>query len=91
MYPHLSVILFSFLLFGNNSPVPQCERVKAQPDAWVAAKVDALVAAAHAAYEDKNDAVVPAYEKVVGGIAGTLSQCGLSKDEGHGQAPLAQH
>jgi hypothetical protein len=61
------------------SPVP-CARVKSQPDAWVAARVDALVITARAAYE-KEDAL-PAYEKALGGITDTIRRCELSRDEG---------
>jgi hypothetical protein len=59
-----------------------CSRVKAQPEAWVVSRVDALVVAAHAAYEDEDDEAVPAYEKVLGGITDTIRSCGLSRDEG---------
>ncbi|HST52951.1 MAG TPA: hypothetical protein VLJ61_13145 [Pyrinomonadaceae bacterium] len=79
MYPLLSVILFSSMLFSGGTTAPTCARVKAQPDLWIAAKVDALVAAAHAAYQD--EAAEPAYDRVVGDIAGTMERCGLSKDE----------
>jgi hypothetical protein len=79
MYPRLSIILFSLLLFVNNTPGPQCERVRAKPDAWVAARIDALVRAARAAYEDERAG--PAYNRVVAGIADTLAQCKLSQDE----------
>jgi hypothetical protein len=54
--------------------------VKSQPEAWVASRVDALVAAAHAAYED--DEALPAYERVLGGISDTIRRCELSRDEG---------
>jgi hypothetical protein len=60
------------------SPSP-CARVKSQPQAWVAPRVDALVAAAHAAYGD--DEALPAYRRELGEIAGTLRRCGLSRDE----------
>jgi len=53
--------------------------VKAQPDAWVTARVDALVSAARAAYE--HDKAQPAYERVLGGIATTIKQCKLAQDE----------
>ena len=75
-----TIILGCLLLaISTAHAVPQCARVKAQPDAWVAARVDALVAAAHAAYE--NDDALPAYQKVLGGITGTLRQCKLIDDK----------
>jgi hypothetical protein len=55
-----------------------CVQVKAQPDAWVALKVDALVVAARRAYE--SDQAVPAYSRVLDGITGTIKRCKLSAD-----------
>jgi hypothetical protein len=57
-----------------------CARVKSQPQTWVASRVDALVVAAHAAYED--DEALPAYQRELGEIARTIRRCGLSRDEG---------
>jgi hypothetical protein len=76
----LGALAFCFLLVGNVASAAPCARVKSQPDVWVASKVDALVSAAHAAYE--KDAALPAYERVLDGITGTLRQCKLSRDEG---------
>src|SRR5205085_6197427 len=76
----LSVVLFSFLLVWNNAPAATCARVKSQPDAWVAAKTDALVTAAHAAYED-DERGGPVYGKVVSRIADTIEQCKLAEDD----------
>ncbi len=78
----LGMILLCLLLAAQTAAaaaaVP-CARVRAQPDAWVTTKVDVLVLAARAAYED--DDAQPAYERVVTGIAGTLRQCRLAQDE----------
>jgi hypothetical protein len=52
--------------------------LKARADAWVAARVDALVQAARGAYE--SDGAIPAYGRVLDGIAGTIRQCRLSED-----------
>jgi hypothetical protein len=82
MNPLPGIILFSFLSFSSNAPATPCASVKLHPDAWVAAKVDALVSAAHATYDDETDAAEPAYDRIVGGIADTVERCGLSKDEG---------
>jgi hypothetical protein len=57
-----------------------CARVKAQPDAWVASRVDALVLAARGAYED--DEALPAYERVLVRITSTIKRCELSQDAG---------
>lgn len=56
-----------------------CALVKSRPEAWVAPRVDALVVAAHAAYE--NDEALAAYRKELGEIAGTIRRCELSRDE----------
>lgn len=75
----LALCLFLGGYVASASP-SLCAHVKPQPEAWVASKVDALVVAAHAAYED--DEALPAYEKVLGGISDTIRRCGLSRDEG---------
>jgi hypothetical protein len=76
----LSLCLLIGGYVASASPPSTCVQVKSQPEAWVASSVDGLVAAAHAAYEE--DEALPAYEKVLGGITGTIRQCGLSRDEG---------
>jgi hypothetical protein len=73
------MIVFCLLLAGRAASASPCAALKRQPDAWVAAKVDALVAAAHAAYE--RDAAEAAYGRTIVGIADTLRQCGLARDE----------
>jgi hypothetical protein len=60
---------------GHASP---CARLKTQPHAWVGANVDNLVQAARNAYE--SDKAIPAYEKVLDGIADTIRQCRLTAD-----------
>ncbi|MBV9211632.1 MAG: hypothetical protein JOZ52_13420 [Acidobacteria bacterium] len=74
-----AVVLCCLLLAINTAHAsPLCARVKAQPDAWVTLKVDALVAAAHAAYE--KDEALPAYQRTLRNITNTLSQCKLKDD-----------
>src|SRR3978361_841292 len=75
----LALALFIGGYVASASPSP-CARVRSQPQAWVASRVRALVVAAHAAYED--DEALPAYEKVLGGIADTIRRCELGRDEG---------
>ena len=78
---HLFVLFFllwASVVSGAAYAAPPCAEVRSQPDAWVTAKVDALVSAAHAAYED--DDTVLAYEKVLDEITATLKQCKLSQD-----------
>jgi len=76
----LGMIALCLLLVGNTASASPCARLKSQPDAWVAAKVNALVLAARAAY--KKDEALPAYERVLDAIAGTIRRCKLSQDEG---------
>ncbi|MCA1629040.1 MAG: hypothetical protein LC785_13430 [Acidobacteria bacterium] len=71
--------LFLLLIWDVASAAP-CAQVKTKPGAWVATQVDALVGAAHAAYE--SDDALPAYERVLDRITGTLRRCGLARDEG---------
>src|SRR5436305_6040895 len=78
----LALCLFLFI-GGYVAAAPSrspCARVKSQPEAWVASRVDALVVAAHAAYED--DEARPAYERVLAGTTGTIRRCELARDEG---------
>jgi hypothetical protein len=74
----LSIILFCLLLAANAAYGSPCARVKSQPDAWVTERVDAFIRAAHAAYD--SDKAVPAYERVLDGIAATIQQCKLRED-----------
>jgi hypothetical protein len=55
-----------------------CDRIKAQTDAWVAGRVNALVVAARGAYE--NERAQKAYERVLDGIALTMQQCRLAQE-----------
>ncbi|MDT5060287.1 MAG: hypothetical protein QOH63_746 [Acidobacteriota bacterium] len=77
---HLSVMAFCLLLAGNAAYASPCAVVKSRPEAWVKASVNALVLAAHAAYE--SDDAEEAYSRVINRIAATLRQCKLSEDEG---------
>jgi len=71
-----SAILFWFSIIVSNLSAAPCSRTNSQQDAWVAQRVDALVRAARAAYE--NDKAQPAYERVLDDIATTIKQCRLS-------------
>jgi hypothetical protein len=75
----LGALAFCLLLVVNVASAAPCARVRSRPDVWVASKVDALVRAAHAAYE--SDDSLPAYERVLDRITGTLRRCNLSQDE----------
>lgn len=77
---HRSIIIFCLLLAANVAHASPCARLKARPDAWVTAKVNALVLSARAAYE--KDAALDAYQRVLDGITTTLRRCKLTEDEG---------
>jgi hypothetical protein len=72
------MIAACILVIGNTGYATPCEQLKAERKAWVAAKVDALVRAAHAAYE--SDKALPAYQGVLDGITDSIRQCRLSED-----------
>lgn len=76
----LSMIAFCLLLVGNAPCAAPCARAKSYPDAWVSAKVDALIRAAHAAYD--NDEALPAYQRVLNSIVVAIRQRKLSEDDG---------
>jgi hypothetical protein len=72
----LSVV--AILIGANAVYAARCNQVKAQPDAWVAGRVDVLVLTARAAYE--SDKALGAYERVLDGIVSTMRQCKLTDD-----------
>jgi hypothetical protein len=73
------IVCFLLLAVPSHAAANTCTRVRARPDAWVTARVDALVKAAHAAYE--RDEALSVYQRVLGGIADTLRQCKLTDDK----------
>jgi hypothetical protein len=73
------MIVFCLVLVGRVAVASPCAALKRQPDAWVASKVNALVAAAHAAYE--RDTAEAAYGRTIVGLADTMRQCKLARDE----------
>ena len=73
------LILFCLLLIGETGLASPHANSKFDLDAWVRAKVDLLVNAAHRAYED--DKAGPAYERVLNSIARTIRRRKLSQDE----------
>ena len=73
----LCLMAACILIFWNTAFAAPCARLKSESDAWVATKVDALVLAARRAYE--SDRGLPAYERVLDGIAASIRQCKLSE------------
>lgn len=67
------------LLIGATPSAFSRERSNSYSDAWVRARIDALVLAAQAAYE--NDDALPAYQRVLKSIAATIRRHKLSQDE----------
>ena len=74
----MSTILLGLILLGESLHASPSARLKSDPDIWVRARVDALVRAARAAYEDED--AVPPYERVLKSIARTIRQRKLSHD-----------
>jgi hypothetical protein len=70
------------LLISSTVSATPCARVKARPDAWVQARVNALVGAAHAWYE--SDSARLKYERVLDAIAGVIDKCRLAQDADFG-------
>jgi hypothetical protein len=66
------------MVFATVASASPCARLRARPDAWVAAKVDAFVLAARSAYE--SDDAILAYSKVLDGITNRIRKCRLSED-----------
>jgi hypothetical protein len=74
-----STILLCLILVGEFLYASPSARLKSDPDRWVRTRVDALVRAAHAAYNDDN--AVPRYQRVLKSIARTIRQRKLLQDE----------
>lgn len=74
-----SLILICLLLIGETAYASPRASAKFDLDVWVRAKVDALVNAAHRAYED--DKATPAYERVLATITRTIRRRKLAQDE----------
>lgn len=75
----ISSLLLCVALVALSRPVCSSAKVKFDSETWVRLKVDALVQAARAAYED--DAALPAYERVLKSIARTIRRRKLADDE----------
>jgi hypothetical protein len=71
------IVIWLLLCAAGVSAAP-CAQVKANPDRWVTANVNALVSSARAAFE-KEDAQT-AYEAVLDRIANSIQRCRLTDD-----------
>jgi len=74
----LGLAICFLLLVGNTAQAVPCAQVNSRPDAWVTERADALILAAHRAFDDEKG--LPAYEKMLDGIATTIRQCKLDHD-----------
>src|SRR5713226_365579 len=72
------LLLFAFCVAVSSVSAAPCSRTGSQQDAWVLARVNALVRAARAVYE--NDKAQRAYERVLDDIAATMRQCRMTED-----------
>lgn len=75
----LSTLLLTFILLGESSHASASTQPKFDKDAWVRARVNALVVAARAAFSD--DDAVDAYRREVTSIARTIRRRRLAGDE----------
>ena len=78
MKSRLSLIALYVVLVGGTYYASPGAPPKPNGDQWVKLKVDELVRAAHAAYE--NDDALPAYQRILNSIARTIRQRKLSED-----------
>lgn len=73
------LFLFTLLLLlGNRASAKPCSEVRAKPDAWVLTAIDTLIPAALTVFQD--DTKLPAYQKELDRITGTMRRCGLVRD-----------
>lgn len=75
-----STILLCLILVAESPHASHLARSKFDPDAWVRARVDTLVGAARAAFND--DDALPVYHKALESITRTIRQQKLTEDEG---------
>src|SRR5438876_5744683 len=76
------VLLFAFWLAASSASATPCNQTNSQKDAWVTQRVDALIRAAGALYE--NDKAQSAYERVVDDISATMNRCRMAEDSARG-------
>ncbi len=72
------LLLFAFWLVANSASASPCSQTNSQQDAWVTQRVDTLIRAARALYE--NDKAQKSYERVVDDISATMKRCRMAED-----------
>ena len=73
-----AVLLCAVWLASNSVSALPCGQPNSQKDAWVTQRVDVLIRAARALYE--NDKAQKAYERVVDDISATMKRCRMAED-----------
>lgn len=66
------------LLIADAVVAAPCASLKAKPDLWIKGRINALVSSARRSFDDED--AQPVYNRVVDGIARTISRCELDKD-----------
>ncbi len=72
----LSLLVAVWLYASASISAVPCARTAAQQDAWLGIKVDSLIRAARALFENEN--AQSAYDRMVDEIAGTMKHCQLT-------------
>jgi len=72
------VLLFAIWLAASSVSAAPCSQTNPQRDAWVTQRVDVLIRAARASYE--NDKAQKAYERVVDDLSATMKRCRMTED-----------
>jgi hypothetical protein len=72
------LLLFAFWLATSSLSAAPCSQTDTQRDAWVTQRVDILIRAARALYE--NDKAQKAYERVVDDISATMKRCRMAEN-----------
>jgi hypothetical protein len=77
-----TALVFSVWIAVSNLAAAPCSKTSTQQDLWVARRVNALVRAAHVAYEDEDDEGPGrrSYKRVLDRIAATIKRCRLGED-----------
>jgi hypothetical protein len=75
----LSTILLCLILAAQSLHASPAKRSKLDPNVWIRARIDALVASARAAFDD--DEQLPAFNAVLDSITREIRLRGLSEDE----------
>jgi hypothetical protein len=73
-----AVAVCCLLLIADAVCAAPCTKIKAHPKVWITNQVDALITTARGAFDDEKG--IPAYNRVLDGIAKKIDQCKLNED-----------